>query len=235
VLDRTRELTEANIELDAFSYTIAHDLRAPLRNIRGMGDALREDYAGRLPPQAAEYVERMQRGAQRMDALISDLLAYSRIGRDGARLGPVDIEACVAEVLRDLEAEIAARGARIVALQPLGRVLAHRTMLHQVLANLIGNGLKFVAPGVTPDIAVRGEDRGECWRTWVTDNGIGLDMRYAERIFRPFERLHGQEAYPGTGIGLAIVKKSVEWMGGRAGVESSGAGTRFWFELRKAR
>lgn len=234
VLDRTRQLSEANIELDAFSYTIAHDLRAPLRNIHELGTALKEDYAASLPGEALEYLARMQSAAVRMDALISDLLDYARLGREEVRMGPVEIAACVEKALQEVAIDIAARDAQVEVMRPLGRVLAQRTMVQQVLLNLITNALKFVGKGSRPRMRVYAEDKGDRWRVCVEDNGIGVDSRHAERIFHVFERLHGQEAYPGTGVGLAIVKKGIEGMGGHVGLEPASTGSRFWFELKKA-
>jgi signal transduction histidine kinase len=134
-----------------------------------------------------------------------------------------------------LESDISARNATIRARSELPVLKAHRVTLVQILSNLLSNAIKFVAPGVDPTVEVRTEERDGVVRVWVEDNGIGIDGTHAERIFRMFERLHGAEAYPGTGVGLAIVRKAVERMGGRVGVESeTGSGSKFWFELAKA-
>ncbi|MDI1447009.1 PAS domain S-box protein [Polyangium sp. 6x1] len=232
--ERTRALSEANAELEAFSYTIAHDLRAPLRNMHSLADALAEDYAEDLPPEAREYTERIVAAAVRMDDLIKDLLAYARLTREAIRLQPLDLDDVLTDVLGQMRPEIRERGAEVKVAWPLGWVVAHRPTLGQVMTNLLGNAIKFVAAGKNPLVRVCSEDRGERVRLWVADNGIGVEPEHRERIFRVFERLHAQEAYPGTGIGLAIVRKGAERMRGSCGVEARpGGGSRFWIELPK--
>ncbi|MDI1484184.1 PAS domain S-box protein [Polyangium sp. y55x31] len=234
VEERTRALSDANAELEAFSYTIAHDLRAPVRNMHSLADALVEDYAEELPPEARDYTERIVGAAVRMDNLIKDLLAYARLAREAIRLEPVDLDSVLTDVLGQMRPEIHERAAEVTVAWPLGRVFAHRTTLRQVMTNLLGNAIKFVQAGKKPVARVRAEDRGDRVRLWVEDNGIGVEPEHRERIFRVFERLHAQEAYPGTGIGLAIVRKGAERMGGSCGVESNPAGgSRFWVELPK--
>jgi signal transduction histidine kinase len=167
-----------------------------------------------------------------MDALILDLLDYSRLGRTERDSQPCSLDQATASVLSQLEKEIADSNARVTLLSPLGEVFANRTLLEKALLNLVSNGIKFTAPGTTPNLHVRAEQRDGFRRLWVEDNGIGIDPEHQERIFRLFERLNGMEKYPGTGIGLAIVRKSIESLGGRVGVESSpGDGSRFWMEL----
>ena len=140
-----------------------------------------------------------------------------------------EVRAALAESVRDSHAQVEVEG-------PLPPVIGHRPTLVQVVTNLLSNAVKFVPPGVPPKVRVRAERRGELVRLWVEDNGIGLAPEHRDRIFKVFERLHGEETYPGTGIGLAIVKKGVERTGGRAGVESDdGRGSRFWVELPRAR
>ena len=170
-----------------------------------------------------------------MDVLIQDLLAYSRLVRAEVTLDPVSHETVVDEARGALELEVKERGGEIVVDRPLGRVLAHRAVLGQIVTNLLANAVKFTRPDAPPRVRVRGErERGRV-RLWVEDNGIGIAPEHHERIFRAFERLHGMQQYPGTGIGLAIVQKGAVRLGGQAGVESEpGAGSRFWVELAEA-
>jgi len=234
VIERTQALLEANAELEAFSYTIAHDLRAPVRNMHSLADALVEDFAEDLPAEAQEYTRRIVGAAVRMDNLIKDLLAYARLSREAIRLEPLDLDAVLSDVLGQMRPEMHERRAEVSVERPLGRVLAHRTTLGQVMTNLLGNALKFVKEDQKPVARVCSEDRGDHVRIYVEDRGIGIAPEHRERIFRVFERLHAQEAYPGTGIGLAIVRKATERMGGSCGVESNpGGGSRFWVELPK--
>lgn len=244
VAERTLELQEVNAELEAFSYTVSHDLRAPLRAMQGFANALIEDCAEQLDDLGQEYAQRIISAAQRMDTMIQDLLAYSRLSRAELHLRPVSLASVVSEVIDQLEGEINNAKAQITVgakgLTPLPEILSHRATLIQVISNLLTNALKFVPSGVQPQVQVWAQERpdvkGRVWvRLWVEDNGIGIKPEYQEKIFRVFERLHGQESYPGTGIGLAIVRKGMERMGGRSGVESSIAqGSRFWIEGQQA-
>jgi len=235
VAERTRQLEEINAELDAFGYTVSHDLRAPLRAMDGFAKALAATYGDALDARGHDFLRRITGAAERMDRLIQDLLAYSRLSRDELRLQPVSLGDVVREALRDLEADIRQRAAAVAVDEPLGAVLAHRETLRQVVGNLISNAMKFVTPGVVPNVRIRSEVRDGRRRLWVHDNGIGIDPRYHANIFRVFERLHGIETYPGTGIGLAIVRRGTERMGGRVGLESApGEGTSFWIELPTA-
>lgn len=234
VAERTRALEEANAELEAFSYTIAHDLRAPVRNMHSLADALVEDHTDELSAEAREYTQRIVGAAVRMDDLIKDLLAYARLSREAIRLAPLDLDAVLTDVLGQMRPELEERRADVSVAWPLGRVIAHRTTLGQVVTNLLGNAIKFVRAGEPPVVRISAEDRGDHVRLWVDDHGIGVEPKHRARIFRVFERLHGQEAYPGTGIGLAIVRKGIERMGGSCGVEPNpGGGSRFWIELPK--
>jgi signal transduction histidine kinase len=235
VAERTYELGEANAELQAFANSIAHDLRAPLRNIQGFGAALLEDYGETLEPEGRGYAERIVTGTERLDTLIHDLLAYARVTRADVRLEPVRIDGVVERALEDLGPELTQRRASVRCDIPAAAVRAHPPTLLQVVENLVSNAAKFVAPGVRPEIAIRAAASGPRVRVSVTDNGIGIAAVDADAIFRMFERLHPQERYGGTGIGLAIVKRAIERMDGAVGVESvPGGGSTFWFELQSA-
>jgi signal transduction histidine kinase len=244
VAERTAKLEEINDELNSFSFSVSHDLRAPLRAVQGFADALVEDYAETLEPVARDYAQRIVDAAQRMDLLIQDLLVYSRLSRTDLRLQPVELAAVMSEVLSHLEMTLQEQQAHLSIAEPLPRVIGHQATLVQIIANLLTNAMKFVAPGIQPQIRIWTEtpvpppDRAgeKKWvRLWVEDNGIGIDTEQQERIFHIFERLHGIEAYPGTGVGLAIVRKGVTRLGGYAGVESSpGQGSKFWIQLLQA-
>lgn len=237
VMERTRALEDANGELEAYARTIAHDLRAPLRNIQGYATALLEDDGERLSADGAQYATRMSESAVRMDGLIQDLLAYSRLARTDIILEPVDLDALVRRVLADLEAEVQSRRACVHVAGRLPIALGNRLVLSQVIENLLANALKFVGPGPSAPrvtITAQAPDERHIVLT-VADQGIGIAREHQERIFRVFERLHGSETYPGTGIGLAIVRKGVERLGGRVWVESeAGRGARFSVELSAA-
>jgi PAS domain S-box-containing protein len=233
VEERTRQLVEVNRELNAFAYSVSHDLRAPMRHMEGYAEVLAEDYGDKLDEHARAYLERIVAAAHRMNGLIEDLLAYSRLSKDEIVLQPTKLSKLVERIVHEMTPELEACGARTEIVHPLPTVRAHPTILHQAITNLVTNAIKFMAPGVTPRIRICAEERdGEKVRLWVEDNGIGIAPEHHERIFGVFERLHGRESVPGSGIGLAIVRKGLERMGGSVGVASEvGKGSRFWIEL----
>jgi two-component system CheB/CheR fusion protein len=235
VKERTTELEGALQHLDAFSYTVSHDLRAPLRAMSSYGQILVDDYSGKvLDATAQDYARRVTEAARRMDALVQDLLEFSRLTRAEIPLERVEIGTVVSRLLEEMAGEIAEKKAEVQVDDPLPAVLGHRLTLGQVFSNLLSNAVKFVAPGVPPRVRVRSGELGDHVRLWVEDNGIGIPREHHARIFGVFERLHKQEEYPGTGIGLAIVRKAIDRMGGSTGVESEpGKGSRFWIELPK--
>ncbi len=225
------DLQEANRELEAFSYTVSHDLRAPLRALKGYTDILLEDYGPKLEATAKEYLSNLERAVVRMDALTRDLLSYSRIVRQQIELEPVCVDAVCREVTA-MNPALQPPNTEMVVPPDLLPVRAHPTLLGQCLANLLDNAAKFVAPGVTPRIHIRTEPRGDRVRIWVEDNGVGIDPAHHQKIFGIFERVGNLKTNQGTGIGLAIVARAAQRMGGICGVESSaGNGSRFWIEL----
>jgi PAS domain S-box-containing protein len=234
VADRTTTLQQAVSELQAFSYTVSHDLRSPLRAMQGFAEAVIEDYGDKLDEEGRSHLERIRNAGIRLDKLIQDLLAYTRISREDTPLQVLDLSPLIAGVIeRDPLLNNPAATIRFDGKMP--RVFGREAALIQVLSNLLGNAAKFVPPGTAPQITIRREDRGERVRLWIEDNGIGISERDQERIFQMFVQVNEGKAFGGTGVGLAIVKKAVQTMRGSVGVESSeNAGSRFWFELTKA-
>ena len=232
VAQRTAQLEEINQELKAFSYSISHDLKAPLRAIQGFAIALQEDYAASLDELGREYTERLAASAQQMERLIQDLLTYSRLSRTEIQKQSVNLSLIVNKALEEHNSQITKIPAQITVDRPLLDVFGNQTILLQVINNLLSNALKFVDDDVQPKIHIWTELRENYVRLWIEDNGIGIKEQHQQRIFQVFERLHGNEAYPGTGIGLAIVKKGIERLDGKYGVESEfNRGSRFWIEV----
>ncbi|HEX7226679.1 MAG TPA: ATP-binding protein, partial [Candidatus Binatia bacterium] len=231
VEQRTARLQETIGELEAFSYSISHDMRAPLRAMQGYAKALLADYNGRLDPEATHYLDRISRSSNRLDSLIQDVLAYSRVSKDEISLHPVDLERLMDDIISS-HPEFQAPQVRIAMEKPLHRVLGHEAYLTQCITNLLGNAVKFVPPGVLPEIRIRTERADGKIRVWFEDNGIGIDPSHHERIFQIFGQVYPEKKFGGTGIGLAIVRKAVQRMNGKAGVESRmDKGSRFWLIL----
>jgi signal transduction histidine kinase len=228
VEERTRELETANRELEAFTHTVSHDLKAPLRGMAGFAQALEEDYAGRLDEAGREYLTRIRAASERMADLIDDLLQYSRIQHRPVERRPVALKPLLAPLLEDLDAEVQARGLTITLDLAVAEVLCERQGLQEAVANLLTNAVKF-SPRQGGAITVRSYREAEQVVLSVADQGVGFDMQYHDRIFGIFERLHRQEDYPGTGVGLAIVRKVAERHGGRAWARSEvGRGSTFF-------
>jgi light-regulated signal transduction histidine kinase (bacteriophytochrome) len=224
------ELARSNADLQQFAYVASHDLKEPLRIVASYTQLLARRYKGKLDADADEFIRYAVDGANRMQWLINDLLAYSRVTSQDQVLEEVDCDSVLEEVLSDLRVAIEESRA-VVTHDPLPRVMADRGQLGQLFQNLIGNAIKFHGKE-PPQVHVTAERKPDEWAFSVRDNGVGLDPQYAERIFVIFQRLHDREEYPGTGIGLAICKKVVERHGGRIWVVSQiGQGATFHFTL----
>jgi PAS domain S-box-containing protein len=233
VMERTAELMASNKNMEALVYSIAHDLRAPLRAMQGFSEMLVEEAGAALSETGQDFAKRIAKSAQFMDALLLDLVAFSRFNHEKPELEPLNLGPVVNSVVERFKLEMEEKKARVEAAPPWPTVLAHPGTLGQVLVNLLNNALKFIVPDQPLLVRLRAEAKGDFVRIWVEDNGIGIAPENQAEIFGVFTRLHGQR-YPGTGIGLAIVQKAIERMGGRVGVESVlGKGSRFWVELPK--
>ncbi len=235
VQERTMELRETNSQLETLVYSIAHDLRAPLRSMQAFAKILVDDYGPKLDEEAVHYCQRIAKSAETMDYLVLDLLTYGRVARSEMELESVSVEEAWNVAMDQFEQDIRDRHAVVTSVFPLPRVYAHAATLGQILANLLGNALKFVDDGVVPAITFKATEIDDYVRITIEDNGTGIPPEYHEKIFRVFERLH-RDKREGTGIGLAIVRKGVERMGGKVGLESgpSRTGSLFWIELKKA-
>ena len=224
------ELERSNAELEEFAYVASHDLQEPLRMVASYLQLIERRYKNRLDKDADEFIAFAVDGATRMQKMINKVLLYSRIGKQSKPLRPIDCEDILDQVVANLAAAIQESGV-IVTRDPLPTVMANDALLIELFQNLIGNAVKFRGKK-SPGVHVKAEKKGSDWVFSVRDNGIGVDPRHAERIFQIFQRLHGRNKYPGTGIGLAVCKKIVERFGGRIWVESeTGKGSTFYFTI----
>lgn len=227
---RVAERDQSNAELEAFAYSVSHDLRAPLRAISGFADALQEDCAQQLDRRGQEYVKEIIDASRRMNNLVQDLLEYGRVGRISAPLASVNLLNAINEARRQL-GDVPPVSLNVDVATDFS-VCAHPQMLTQVIFNLLSNALKFHKKDSLPEVRVSAEKGDGYVRLNVRDNGIGIAPEHQERIWNVFERLHGRESYVGTGIGLAIVKRAIDRMDGSSGVISHpGEGSTFWIEL----
>ncbi len=225
-----RELERSNRELAQFAYVASHDLQEPLRMVASFTQLFAEKYGGQVDEKGARYIHFIVDGAERMQELVRDLLAYARVDAQGKPLVPTAMGTALTTVTRDLGRVIEETGAEI-RVGPLPEVWADPGQLRQLLQNLLGNALKFRS-SAPPLICIEAERDGACWRISVTDNGIGIEPEFRERVFGMFQRLHARDEYAGSGIGLAIAQRIVERHGGRIWVEDAlAAGTRFGFTL----
>jgi light-regulated signal transduction histidine kinase (bacteriophytochrome) len=231
---RTADLQRSNAELEQFAYLASHDLQEPLRKVASFCELLQRRYAGKLDARADQYIEFAVDGAKRMQALINDLLAFSRVAQSTPRPSLVSSDTALAQAKTNLAQEIEKYGATVEA-GHLPLVLAELPLLTAVFQNLLSNALKFsgTAP---PRVVVTASRTGTMWQFSVTDSGIGIDTEYAERIFVLFQRLNERSSYPGNGVGLAMCKKIIEYFGGRIWLDTNAShdpaqGTRFFFTL----
>lgn len=232
VRERTAELQEMVNELEHFSYSITHDLRAPLRAMHGFAEMLAEECESHLTDVSREYLRRLTTAAQRMDRLITDALSYSKTVREEVALHPVDPEPLIKGIVESYP-DFALPKAEIAIGQPLPRVIANEAGLTQCFSNILGNAVKFVGKGVVPKVQIRAEHQDGRVRLWFEDNGVGIPTEMHSRVFQMFQR--ASKEFEGTGIGLALVRKVTEKMGGQVGVISEpGRGSRFWVELKSA-
>jgi PAS domain S-box-containing protein len=233
VEERTGKLQETVAELESWSYSIAHDMRAPLRTMHGYSRLLAEEYGPKLEPAARYYLQRIDAATQRLDQYIRDLLDYGKVVRGDLPMASVDAASLIDEIVTTYPDFQPAR-CDIQVVNGLPPVQANAAALTQVISNLLDNAVKFAKPGTFPHVRIRAEEINGWVRLWFEDEGIGIDGRAHKRIFGIFQSLHPHGAYEGTGIGLAIVRRAVERMGGKVGVQSEpGQGSRFWVDLKK--
>ena len=227
--ERAAMLRESIDELEAFSYSVSHDLRGPVRAIQGFAQALEDEEAARLSDDGKDYLRRIMSSSKRLDQMITDVLAYSRMNVEPLTRGTLDVEHLVRAVI-DQNPNLQAPKAKIELQLPLLKAIGHEPSLTQCISNLLSNAVKFVAAGQTPHVKIWTVAVNGAVRLCIKDNGIGIAPEHQKRIFEAFQRLNTD--YEGTGFGLAIMRKAVERMGGRFGVESElGKGSLFWIEL----
>jgi hypothetical protein len=230
-LKAARELAEANRELESFSYSVSHDLRAPLRTIIGFSSALLEDYTETIDSVGQNYLRRIAGGAQKMDVLIQDMLSLSRISRQELEPENVDLSAIAGSIVEELRRDEPQRRVDIV-IQPQMPARGDPRMLHLAMSNLVRNAWKYTSKNPEARIEIGSRRQGEDEVFFVRDNGAGFESQYAEDLFSPFKRLHTDSEFPGTGIGLAIVERVIRKHGGRVWAEGQvGKGARFFFTL----
>jgi signal transduction histidine kinase len=235
VEERTHALRERVIELEGFSYTASHDMRAPLRAMQCYAQFLVDDYSSKLDDQAKGYLHQIMRSSVRLDSLVRDVLSYAKVLHDNLPMEKVDLDLLVRDIVETyahghyFKSQIKIRGI-------LPSVMGKQALLTQCISNLLSNGIKFVIQGDIPQLEVRAESPTPgIFRIWFKDNGVGIAPENQERVFKMFERIYPATEYEGTGIGLTIVRKAVERMGGKLGCESElGKGSSFWIELKAA-
>ena len=234
VNERTARLRETVTQLESFSYTVAHDLRAPIRAMEAYANILLEELSSKLDDEHKTLLANIARASRHLDALTRDVLSYTKISTQHIDLQPLDLEDVIHNVTA-MNRALQPPDSALAIVRPLHRVNGHPTLLAQCFSNLLDNAVKFVAPDVTPRVVISSELHGHTVRLLIQDNGIGMDSETQAKVFGIFERARAAKAFPGTGIGLAIVAKAVERMGGKYGVQSEvGKGSCFWIELPAA-
>ncbi|XGV98714.1 MAG: response regulator [Leptolyngbya sp. BL-A-14] len=231
LMEQNQELARSNRELEQFAYVVSHDLQQPLQSITGFVKLIQLKYDDYLDEMALDYLNRIHAAGSRMQRLIQDLLAYSKVGRQEVVLQPIDGQLVLEQVLDNLQIAIAEKEA-VLTCDPLPRVMGNETLLIQLLQNLVSNAIKFVPHEVTPCVKISVAKQGNQWLFGVHDNGIGIESHHLEQVFEIFQRTQSAQNYPGTGIGLATCKKIVEHHGGQIWVTSQvKVGTTFYFTL----
>lgn len=234
VAKRTADLTQSLRFMEEFLYSMAHDLRAPVRAVKGFTDALVQDYAEHLDETAKDYGRRIDLACERMDRLIIELLEYGRLSHTAMEIKPVPLRPLIEQVIREFEEEIRQSNAQVEVDVASQTVNTNEIALRQILRNLLSNSLKFIPPNRTPVIRIRSEQMDATIQICVEDNGIGIPAEHIAQIFKPFHRLHPQDQFPGVGMGLAIARLAAERMESKLTVSSiPGAGSRFCLELKK--
>ena len=233
IVTRTHELQEASEQLESFAYSIAHDMRAPLRTMHQYAEIVARDFAGQVPAEALSYLKKIMIAAERLDCHIHDVLVYTRVSRGRLDMQPINLERVLSDILM-MAPHLNPPEVELNVRFPLHPVVGDNTALTQGFSNLLANAVKFVPSDRKPKINVWTEVNGDFVRIYVKDNGIGIAAKDQERVFKLFERLQPESRFQGSGIGLTIVRRAVERMGGKLGLESEeGSGTTFWIELKK--
>jgi signal transduction histidine kinase len=222
-------------EIDAFVYAVSHDLRTPMRAIKGFALALREDYEAVLDAEGKDYTRRIVEATGRLEQMLEALLNFSRIGRGETAREKIELEEYLPKLSQQWNTAVRAQGAQLEIARPLPAVIANPNLLEQSLNQLLSNALKFVADETAPRISVSAEESDSIVRIKVSDNGIGIEEKYFPKLFQVFQRFNPSDKYPGLGMGLAICHKAAEKMGGKVGAQSKpGGGSCFWIELPKS-
>ena len=231
VREKTLKLEQAFKDLQVVVYALSHDLRSPLRTLKSIVAIIMEEHGGQLPPEVIQHLKAMQATTDRIESIVSDVMTYGSVASRNIEIVPVDVNEAVANACLITSNE--ARGRSNISIQKnMPKVQGNFNLLTFALSNLIDNAMKFTKPGTRAEVRVYVEPEGYSAKICVQDNGIGIDDRFREKIYEIFERLHSSQEYPGTGVGLAIVKKAVERMNGLTGFTSTlGAGSTFWIRL----